>query len=204
MILCTSGTTGDPREVELTHANLIANLQGSIRKVDMTPSDVLGHILPPHHSFGMTVGKMLALAAGATNIYTNKYREVSDLIRDRHITIFIAIPALYTTLAKKLEDGINKQKKQKPPRRPARPLSRPDTSAGRSARNSAGRRFGSSSPGRRRCPAGCSKVLWRRGFKMFEGYGTTENSPVYGFNDRLDRIGSVGKPISTLVDQDRG
>ncbi len=43
------------------------------------------------------------------------------------------------------------------------------------------------------------EVLWRRGFKMYEGYGTTENSPVYGFNDRPDRIGSVGKPINTLI-----
>ena len=43
------------------------------------------------------------------------------------------------------------------------------------------------------------EVLWKRGFKMYEGYGTTENSPVYGFNDRLERLGSVGKPIDTLV-----
>jgi long-subunit acyl-CoA synthetase (AMP-forming) len=34
---------------------------------------------------------------------------------------------------------------------------------------------------------------------MYEGYGTTENSPVYGFNDRLERLGSVGRPIDTLV-----
>ena len=198
MILCTSGTTGDPREVELTHANLIANLQGSIRKVDLTPADVLGHILPPHHSFGMTVGKMLALAAGATNIYTNKYREVADLIRDRHITIFIAIPALYTTLAKKLEDGVNKQKKQ------SRLVALLDRYApgyiGRKMRKKLGwteLRFFLS--GAAPMPRWVLESLWRRGFKMFEGYGTTENSPVYGFNERLDRIGSVGQPISTLV-----
>jgi len=198
VILCTSGTTGDPREVELTHANLIANLQGSIRKVDLTPADVLGHILPPHHSFGMTVGKMLALAAGATNIYTNKYREVADLIRDRHITIFIAIPALYTTLAKKLEDGINKQKKQ------SRLVALLDRYApgfiGRKMRKKLGwtqLRFFLS--GAAPMPRWVLESLWRRGFKMFEGYGTTENSPVYGFNEQLDKIGSVGRPISTLV-----
>ena len=33
---------------------------------------------------------------------------------------------------------------------------------------------------------------------MYEGYGTTENSPVYGFNESLEKLGSVGKPISTL------
>ncbi|HER20304.1 MAG TPA: long-chain fatty acid--CoA ligase, partial [Chromatiales bacterium] len=50
VVLCTSGTTGDPREVELTHTNLVANLEGSVRRVDLGPQDVLGHILPPHHS----------------------------------------------------------------------------------------------------------------------------------------------------------
>ncbi len=198
VILCTSGTTGDPREVELTHTNLVANVQGSVRKVDITPNDVLGHILPPHHSFGMTVGKFLPLAAGATNIYTNRYREVSDLIRERRITIFIAIPALFTTLAKKLEDGLNKQKKEKwlvalLDRYAPRYL-------GRRIRRKQGwtqLRFFLS--GAAPMPRWVLEVLWRRGFRMYEGYGTTENSPVYGFNERLDKLGSVGQPISTLI-----
>jgi long-subunit acyl-CoA synthetase (AMP-forming) len=153
-ILCTSGTTGDPREVELTHGNLIANLQGSVTKVDIGPNDVLGHILPPHHSFGMTVGKFLPLAAGATSVYTNKYREVSDLIREKRITIFIAIPALYTTLAKKLEDGINKQKKEKRSSRCSTASPRYLGRRSAEARLDAVRFFSS---GRPRCRAGCSK-----------------------------------------------
>jgi len=198
VILCTSGTTGDPREVELTHGNLVANLQGSVQKVDIGPNDVLGHILPPHHSFGMTVGKFLPLAAGATSVYTNKYREVSDLIRDKRITIFIAIPALYTTLAKKLEEGIHKQKREK------RIVALLDRLApgylGKKIRRKMGwmqLRFFLS--GAAPMPRWVLEVLWRRGFRMYEGYGTTENSPVYGFNDRPDKIGSVGKPISTLI-----
>jgi long-chain acyl-CoA synthetase len=41
-------------------------------------------------------------------------------------------------------------------------------------------------------------VFWRRGLLLYEGYGTTENSPVYGFNDDPGKLGSVGKPIDTL------
>ncbi len=197
VILCTSGTTGDPREVELTHANLVANVQGSVTKVEIAPADILGHILPPHHSFGMTVGKFLPLAAGATNIYTNKYRDVPDLIREKGITIFIAIPALFTTLAKKLEEGLNKQKGEK------RILGLLDRYApqyvGKKVRDKqewTQLRFFLS--GAAPMPRWVLEVLWRHGFKMYEGYGTTENSPVYGFNDRLDKLGSVGKPISTL------
>jgi long-chain acyl-CoA synthetase len=198
VILCTSGTTGDPREVELTHGNLVANLQGSVQKVDLGPNDVLGHILPPHHSFGMTVGKFLPLLAGATSIYTNKYREVSDLIREKGITIFIATPALYTTLAKKLEEGISRQKKS------SRIVALLDRFApgylGRKIRQKQGwTRVRFFLSGAAPMPRWVLEVLWRRGFKMYEGYGTTENSPVYGFNERPDKVGSVGKPINTLI-----
>jgi long-chain acyl-CoA synthetase len=197
-ILCTSGTTGDPREVELTHGNFVANVQGSIRKVDIGPQDVLGHILPPHHSFGLTVGKFLPLAAGATNVYINKYREVSDLIRDRRVTIFIAIPALYTTLARKIEDGLARQTKEK---WIVALLDRfwPGC-LGRKVREKQGwTRVRFFLSGAAPMPRWVLDVLWRRGFKMYEGYGTTENSPVYGFNDRFERLGSVGKPIDTLA-----
>ncbi len=43
------------------------------------------------------------------------------------------------------------------------------------------------------------EVFWRRGLKHYEGYGTTENSPVYGFNDSPGKLGSVGKPITTML-----
>ena len=51
VILCTSGITDDPREVELTHANLIANVQGTLKVLKVTMEDKLVHIIPPHHSF---------------------------------------------------------------------------------------------------------------------------------------------------------
>ncbi len=205
IVLCTSGTTGDPREVELTHANLIANIQGSVEKVQITPQDVLGHILPPHHSFGLTVGKLLPFAVGATNIYTNKYREVADLIRDRQITIFIAIPALFTTLAKKLEDSLEKQKRGSAI---LRFLDRHfPRYVGKKIRQKQGwtqLRFFLS--GAAPMPRWVLESLWKRGYRMYEGYGTTENSPVYGFNEDPAKIGCVGRPISTLtvkiVDED--
>lgn len=197
-ILCTSGTTGDPREVELTHTNLVANVEGSVQKVDITARDVLGHILPPHHSFGLTVGKFLPLAAGATNLYTNKYRDISDLIREKHVTIFIAIPALFTTLAKKMEDGLTRQKQQK---WLLRFLDRyfPAYLAKKIRQKQGWTHLRFFLSGAAPMPRWVLDVLWRRGVRMYEGYGTTENSPVYGFNDHLDGLGSVGKPINTLI-----
>jgi len=197
VILCTSGTTGDPREVELTHRNLIANLEGTVEKIKITSADVLGHILPPHHSFGLTVGKLLVLSVGATNIYTNKYRQIPKLIRDRGITIMAATPALLTVLAKKIEDGIAEQKKTNPI---VRLLDRwAPKLIGRGIVKKQGWqtvRFFIS--GAAPMPKWVLKAFWRRGLLLYEGYGTTENSPVYGFNDRLCGLGSVGRPIPTM------
>ncbi len=200
VILCTSGTTGDPREVELTHGNLIANIAGSVEKIRITEEDRLGHILPPHHSFGLTVGKFLPFCAGAANIYTNKYRQISELMRDRKITLFVAVPALYTVLAKTIEEGLAKRKKKNPLLRLF------DRCAPKLVGKSVVRKLGwdrlrfflsGSAP----VPRWVLDVFWRRGLLLYEGYGTTENSPVYGFNESPRRLGSVGKPISTLTVQ---
>jgi len=198
VMLCTSGTTGNPREVELTGANLIANVQGTVDKIKITHEDVLGHILPPHHSFGLTVGKLLPFWAGATNVYTNQYRQISELIRDKNITMFIAVPALFTLMAKKIEENLNKQKEQS---LLVRLLDRylPKL-VGRSIVKKQGwtaLRFFLS--GAAPMPRWVLNVFWRRGLKLYEGYGTTENSPVYGYNDDPRRLGSVGKPIPTLL-----
>ena len=197
VILCTSGTTGDPREVELTHRNLIANIEGSVEKIDLSGSDRIGHILPPHHSFGFTVGKILPLRVGATSIYTNQYRQVADLVRDQKVTIFIAVPALYTVLAKAIEDGLAKEKKRK---RHVRLLDRylPKLVGKALIRKLGWEKLRFCLSGSAAMPKWVLDIFWRHGLLLYEGYGTTENSPVYGFNDSRKKLGSVGKPIPTL------
>lgn len=197
-ILCTSGTTGDPREVELTHTNFIANIQGSVEKINLTHEDTLGHILPPHHSFGLTVGKLLPFWVGANNVYTNQYRHVSELIRDKGVTIFIAVPALFTVLAKKFEENLTAVKKRNPI---IKLLDRclPKVVGKRIIKKLGWDRLRFFLSGSAPMPKWVLDVFWRRGILHYEGYGTTENSPVYGFNESADSIGSVGQPITTML-----
>ncbi len=198
VILCTSGTTGDPREVELTHANFIANIEGSVEKIKLTSEDTLGHILPPHHSFGLTVGKLLPFCVGANNVYTNQYRRVSELIRDKGVTIFIAVPALFTVLAKKVEENLATVKKGNPF---VKLLDRclPKLVGKRMIRRLGWDRLRFFLAGSAPMPKWVLDVFWRRGILLYEGYGTTENSPVYGFNESPRKLGSVGKPINTML-----
>jgi long-chain acyl-CoA synthetase len=198
VILCTSGTTADPREVELTHTNLIANIQGVLETVKITSNDRLGHIIPPHHSFGFTVTKLLPLWVGATNVYTNRYRRISQLIRDKNITIFIGIPALFMMLAKKIEENLAKQKEKRPLVRLADSYF-PKLIGKRFIKKQGWKNLRFFLSGAAPLPRWALEVFWRRGLQLREGYGTTENSPVYGFNADPRRLGSVGKPISTLL-----
>jgi long-chain acyl-CoA synthetase len=197
VILCTSGTTAEPREVEITHTNLIANMQGALDVVTVTSADRLGHIMPPHHSFGLTVGKLIPFWVGATNLYTNKYRQISHLIRDKRITIFVGIPALFTTFAGRIEEKIAEQKdKSRLLRLTDRYLA--GLTGKRIVKKLGWERLRFFVSGAAPVPKWVLEVFWRRGLQLWEGYGTTENSPIYGFNSNPRKLGSVGKPISTL------
>ena len=197
VMLCTSGTTGDPREVELTHTNLIANISGALDVVKITTNDRLGHILPPHHSFGLTVGKLLPFCVGATNVYTNKYRQIAQLISEKGITIFVGIPALFAVLAKRIEEGLNRQKEESVIVR-ILDCYLPKLVGKRIISRLGWENLRFCLSGAAPLPRWVLDVFWRRGLQLREGYGTTENSPVYGLNPNRRKLGSVGRPISTL------
>ncbi len=198
IILCTSGTTADPREVELTHKNFIANIQGTLDIVKITGEDKLGHVTPPHHSFGLTVGKLLPFWVGATNVYTNKYRQIAQLIKHKHITIFVGIPALFAVIAKRIEEELNRQKEISVL---VRFLDRcfPKLVGNRIAKKLGWEKLRFFLSGAAPMPRWVLGIFWKRGLQLREGYGTTENSPVYGLNDERRKLGSVGRPIATLL-----
>ena len=94
-IVYTSGTTGRPKGVMLTHANVMANVRATLRRVASHPGDELLSFLPLSHTFERTVGYYLPIAAGACVAYA---RSVADLAEDlRHIrpTILVSVPRIY-------------------------------------------------------------------------------------------------------------
>jgi long-chain acyl-CoA synthetase len=197
-ILCTSGTTDDPREVELSHTNLIANVQGALDLVNISADDKLGHIIPPHHSFGFTVTKLLPLWAGASNVYTNQYRQIPQLIKDRAITVFVAVPELFAVFAKKIEQSLAEWKEKSIL---LRTVDRywPAMLGRIMARKLGWGKLRFFVSGAAPVPKWVLHVFWKRGLQLREGYGTTENSPIYGFNDSAGKLGSVGRPIKSLA-----
>ncbi|MCA9284171.1 MAG: AMP-binding protein [Phycisphaerales bacterium] len=100
VLLYTSGTSGRPKGVMLTAANLAANVSQCVEWAGFGRSDVMLGVLPQFHSFGLTVLTLLPLAVGCKAVYTARFSpaRILDLLRTHRPTAFIAIPSMYHAL----------------------------------------------------------------------------------------------------------
>jgi len=90
VILFTSGSEGLPKGVELTHSNLLANIRQCLVITDIQHEDRIFNALPLFHSFGLTIGTLLALVRGVyVFIYASPlhYRVVPTIFYDRDCTV---------------------------------------------------------------------------------------------------------------------
>ncbi len=100
VIIYTSGTTGRPKGAEITHGNLISNLQSLREAWGWTPDDVLLHVLPIFHVHGLFVALHGALHAGATTCLMREFDAVRtlQLLADGECTVFMAVPTIHQRL----------------------------------------------------------------------------------------------------------
>jgi long-chain acyl-CoA synthetase len=93
-IMFTSGTTGDPKGVILTHRNILASVDGVSRVLPSSPEYRLLSLLPLSHMFEQTVGLLLPLAYGASVFYPVS-RQPSIIFRDlarQRVTLMLTVP----------------------------------------------------------------------------------------------------------------
>jgi long-chain acyl-CoA synthetase len=100
VILYTSGTSGRPKGVMLTHGNLSAKVRQLRGWVDIARNDTMLGVLPQFHSFGLSVMTLLPLMVGCTVVYTARFipAKLFKLLRDHRPTVFVAIPSMYGAL----------------------------------------------------------------------------------------------------------
>ncbi len=172
VLLYTSGTTGQPKGAELSHANLRSNAM-TTRETLMPsgPGDVLFGGLPLFHSFGQTCGLNAAMAGGACLTLLPRFdaEQTLEVIQRDRVTIFLGVPTMYMALLGVRDPG------------------RFDVSTVR-----LGVSGGASLPAEV-----LSGVERTYGFPVIEGYGLSETSPVATFNhpDRPSKPGSIGTPV---------
>ena len=89
----SSGTTGLPKGVELTHANLVAALRQAARLMALDPADTTLAVAPFFHVLGAVVNLALPLSAGATVVTVPRFEPKSflDLV-EKHQVRFLAVP----------------------------------------------------------------------------------------------------------------
>jgi long-chain acyl-CoA synthetase len=110
-ILFTSGTTGDPKGVMLTHGNLVSDTYLAQAILPVRPDDVFYALLPIHHAYTMTAVFLEAISVGAEVVFGKRMASshiLSDLKRGK-VTMFLGVPMLFNRLLAGLNHGLRER-----------------------------------------------------------------------------------------------
>ena len=105
-IVYTSGTTGRPKGVMLSHWNILSNAWSGLQTVRVEPHHVFLSFLPLSHTFERTIGYYLPMLAGVTVAHT---RSIADLPRDMQIirpTSLITVPRIFERVHAKILENL--------------------------------------------------------------------------------------------------
>jgi acyl-[acyl-carrier-protein]-phospholipid O-acyltransferase/long-chain-fatty-acid--[acyl-carrier-protein] ligase len=169
VILFTSGSEKDPKAVQLTHRNIISNIENFGAYVKLTESDILLANLVFFHVFGLTVNLWVTFYYGMTMVsYANPldFQTICKIAREEKPTVMVGTPSFFWGYLHKSEPGDFKSLRLMV-------------------------------AGADKCPDSLREgYLKKHGVTLLEGYGATETSPVISVNSiEFNKPGSTGKVI---------
>jgi len=97
-LLYSSGTTGRPKGIMLTHANLASNALSLVKLWGFCPEDVLLHALPVFHVHGLFVAIHCVLLSGAQMLWLDKFDVADVKTALPHCSVMMGVPTYYTRL----------------------------------------------------------------------------------------------------------
>jgi long-chain acyl-CoA synthetase len=185
-IVYTSGTTGRPKGVMLTHRNVASNVLALLERIEVRPSDLFLSFLPLSHTFERTVGYYLPIASGSCVAHGRSVKELGQDLREVRPTMLVSVPLIYERIYAKMQEN-----------RLAR-LAWPglDWFVARKLRAQFGGRLRCAITGGAPMPLLVAKRFAALGIEVLQGYGMTESSPVIAGNVPGDNDpATVGRPL---------
>jgi acyl-[acyl-carrier-protein]-phospholipid O-acyltransferase/long-chain-fatty-acid--[acyl-carrier-protein] ligase len=190
-VIFSSGSTGVPKGIMLSHHNIVSNIEGIEQVIQFRPEDRIMGVLPLFHSFGFTGTLWLPLLAGFGAVYhpnPTDAKTIGETVKKFRATLFISTPTFYAGYMRRC-----------------------------SAEEFASLRYVIAGAEKLREPV-ASAYKEKYGIEILEGYGCTELAPVVSVNvpDIIhdgekqvgNKPGTVGHPIPgvavKVIDPDSG
>ena len=173
VVLFTSGSESLPKAVPLAHSNILANLRDAVSSFSLFQNDRVLGMLPPFHSFGLTITVLLPVTSGMKVVYYPNPTEgvvLSNIIELYKATVLVGTPTFLNGIVRMAKPGQLDSLRL-------------------------------SVTGAEKCSAAVYDLLEQNcpNAVILEGYGITECSPVVSANDEKKPVpGSIGKVFPSL------
>ncbi|MBI4337918.1 MAG: AMP-binding protein [Chloroflexi bacterium] len=201
-VMFTSGTTGDPKGVILTHGNIAANVRAATQAVPSKPTYRLLSLLPLSHMLEQTVGLLAPLSGGASIYYPQGRQPTLILraLREYRITTLVLVPQALQLFMNAIEGRVREQGKDRAWRMLHRVAPHLPFPLRRRLFAPVHRQLGGAlrfvmCGGAYLDPALAQQ--WEDlGIVVLQGYGTTEAAPIISCNTfQRRKLDSVGMPL---------
>ena len=107
IMLFTSGTTDEPKAVMLSQKNVCENITAYPYNFKIYQTDTLLSFLPIHHTFECSITFIYGTYCGATVAFCEGLRYIADNLKEFKVTVFVAVPLVLETMAKRIQKAIN-------------------------------------------------------------------------------------------------